>query len=363
MVNICDVTIRESEQLPGRSYTLEQKIDAGRELDSLGVPLIQAGFPVIGETEQQAVRTLAETLNADVVAIARAMQQDVDAALAANADIIEIFAPLSELHLTSTIGTDRHTMYDRLRDTVDYATSGGATVHLTIMDAFRTDPKHLESALSRFSDVDCMGLADTVGASPPHVVGEFLDSLIERRDSSTPLGVHFHDDLGVATANALVAAQKDIDRIDVSVASFGERAGNPSLEEVVVLCDQLESATLDLRTEELIPTCKRVLAVLEESVSKRKAILGADVFEHESGLHTAAMLKDPSTFEPFDPSMYGGHRSLVFGVGTGSSAARELFAKVGHEPTDDDLRALLTKLSQEGPVDLATALEIARTIE
>lgn len=363
MVDICDVTIRESEQLPGRSYTFEQKIDAGRELDSLGIPLIQAGFPTIGDTEKQAVRTLSETLNADVVAIARAMQRDVDAALEANADVIEIFGPVSDRHLASTIGTNRETMIERLRTAVDRATAGGADVHLTIMDAFRTEFEHLRMVVNQFDDVQCLGLADTVGASPPHIVGEVLDKLLAEGVSSAQLGVHFHDDLGVATANALVAAHRDVGRIDVSVASFGERAGNPSLEEVVVLCDQYESTSLDLEVNELIPTCKRALAALDESVSDRKAILGADVFEHESGLHTAAMLRDPSTFEPFDPATYGGHRSLVFGGGTGTGAAQELLSRIGSDPSEKRVESLLSVLEHEGPVDLETALELTRTIE
>lgn len=363
MVNLCDVTIRESEQLPGRSYTLEQKIDAGRALDSLSIPLIQAGFPVIGETEQQAVQILAETLSADVVAIARAKEEDVNAALAANADIVEIFAPLSDRHLTATVATSRETMLAQLRAAVDRATASGATVHLTIMDAFRTDLEHLQMAYDRFDDVDCLGLADTVGASPPHVVEALLDTLMAEGADPTRLGVHFHDDLGVATANALVAAQRDIGRIDVSVASFGERAGNPSLEEIVVLCDQDDSTTLDLQANALIPTCQRVLSTLKESVDDRKAILGKDVFEHESGLHTAAMLRDPSTFEPFDPATYGADRSLVFGAGTGTGAARELFAQTGRNPTDERIHALLSKLDREGPVDLETALELARSLD
>lgn len=363
MVDICDVTIRESEQLPGRSYTLEQKTDAGRELDALGVPFVQAGFPVIGETEQRAVSTLSETLEADVVAIARAVERDVDAALAANADVIEVFGPISDRHLASTIGTDRATMLERLRSAIDRADTGGADVHLTIMDAFRTDIKHLRTALEQFNDVDCIGLADTVGVSPPHAVDDLLSQLLGRDVDPARLGVHFHDDLGVATANALVAADHGVGRIDASVASFGERAGNPSLEEVAILCDQHGQADLDLQVDELIPTCKRVLDILDESVSDRKAILGSDVFEHESGLHTAAMLRDPSTFEPFDPALYGGHRSLIFGAGTGTGAARTLLSEIGRDPSEKRVQSLLSTLEREGPADLETALSLARTIE
>lgn len=363
MTALCDVTIRESEQLPGRSYTLEEKIEAGCALDNLGVPFVQAGFPTIGETEQRAVSELAATLDADVVAIARAMNRDVDAALAANAAIVEVFAPLSDRHLKTTIGTDRETMFDRLRQAIDRTVDGGATVHLTLMDAFRTDLKHLTTAANRFDDVRYLNLADTVGTMAPHAVDEVLEDLIETGIDPARLGVHLHDDLGVATANAITAVRRGVGRIDASVASLGERAGNPSLEEVAILCDQYEYGDLGLRTENLIPECKSVLEALGEPIDDRKAVLGADVFEHESGLHTAAMLRDPSTFEPFDPATYGGNRTLIFGQGSGTGAARSLLSEVETTPNDDRIQSLLSALEREGPVDLETALKLARDIE
>lgn len=363
MTDICDVTIRESEQLSGRSYTLEEKIDAGHALDDLGVPLVQAGFPVIGETEKRAVDELAEALDADVVAIARAMERDVEAALDANADVIEVFAPLSDRHLEVTIGTDRETMVERLQEAVEQAKSGGATVHVTLMDAFRTDLDHLVTAINRFDNVRYLNLADTVGAMAPHAVDELLTELSNTGIDLTRLGVHLHDDLGVATANAITAVQRDVGRIDVSVASLGERAGNPSLEEVAILCDRYEYGDLNLHIKDLIPACEEVLSALGETVDDRKAVLGADVFEHESGLHTAAMLRDPSTFEPFDPSIYGGQRSLIFGQGSGAGAARSLLAEVGTDPSEDQVQSLLSALKQNGPVDLEDALDLAREVE
>lgn len=363
MTTICDVTIRESEQLPGRSYPLEAKLEAGRALDALGVPYVQAGFPIVDETERRAVGELAATLDADVVAIARAVERDVDAALEAGADVVEVFGPLSDRHLRATVETDRETMLERLRTAVDRAAAGGAEVHLTIMDAFRTDESHLLTAHERFGDVRYLGLADTVGATPPPLVDERLGALEAADIDPNRLGVHFHDDLGVATANAAVAADRGVGRIDTSVASFGERAGNPSLEEVAILCDRYGYADLGLTSERLIPTCEAVLDALGESVDDRKAVLGADVFEHESGLHTAAMLRDPSTFEPFDPSRYGGRRTLLFGSGTGTGAARQLLEDADREPTDERVRRLLSTLERDGPMTLEEALALARDVE
>ncbi|THE64903.1 citramalate synthase [Salinadaptatus halalkaliphilus] len=360
MTDLCDVTIRESEQLPGRSYDLEAKREAGRALDDLGVAFVQVGFPITGKTDRRAVATLADELEADIVAIARTLDRDVDAAIESGADVIEVFAPLSTRHLETTLDTDRETAFDRMRRAVDRAAASGATVHLSIMDAFRTADEHVDRAIDRFEDVAVVTLADTVGAMAPLALEQRLGALVDSGVDPDRLGVHLHDDLGVATANALVAARHDVGRLDVSVASLGERAGNPALEEVAIHCDREGYAELGLETAELVPRCEDVLAALEEPVDERKAVLGRDVFEHESGLHTAAMLRDPSTFEPFDPETYGGERSLVFGAGSGSGAARALLEAAGVEATDARVETILSALEREGPVDLEGALELAR---
>lgn len=360
-MDLCDVTLREGDQLPGRSYSVDQKLDAARVLDDLGLPYVQAGFPATGEKDREVTRTLAGSLAASVVAIARAVPRDVEAALAAEADVIEVFAPLSDLQLEHVLDTSREAMFDAMQTAVESAADGGATVHLCIVDAFRTEQRHLVSAIERFDAVEVVNLADTVGIRTPASVRSSLEELCDH-PAVTPsdLAVHFHDDLGVGTANVMAAYELGIGKADVSVAAYGERAGNASLEEVVAIADLEYGDTMGIDRSELIPSCHAVLETLDEAVDPRKALLGELVTEHESGLHTAAMLDEPSVFEPFDPARFGGHRRLVFGEGTGRSAARKLLERAGVEADEETVKAMLARLAEQGPMDTDEAVALAQ---
>lgn len=356
-MDLCDVTLREGDQMPGRDYSVDQKVAAGEALDRLGVAFLQAGFPITGETDRETVSVLADRTDADVVALARATPGDVDAALEADADVVEVMAPLSDVQLEHALGTSRGDVFSMLEEAVDRAQEGGATAHVTLVDAFRTDVAHLVDAFERFPDVPHVNLADTVGARSPRSVRCLLEELGDTVDRSR-VGVHFHDDMGVATANVLASYDAGVGKADVSVASLGERAGNPALEEVVVAgtTDLDESFGLDLT--EVIPTCNEVLDALEESVEPRKAVLGREVTEHESGIHTAAMLDEPATFEPFAPADFGGNRRLLFGAGTGRTGARKLLERAGVSPTDDRVTTLLDALAERGPLETEEAIAL-----
>ncbi|WP_254545238.1 LeuA family protein [Halomarina pelagica] len=356
---LADVTLREGDQMPGRDYGEGAKVRAGRALDRLGVDAIQAGFPVTGEKDVRVIERLAAECEADVVALARAVPGDVDAALDAEADVIEVFGPVSDLQLEYALGTSRESMLEKFDAALDRVRDGGATPHLTLVDAFRTEREHLLDAFDRYADVPMITLADTVGARTPASLRGDLDALAERVDLSRA-GVHLHDDLGCATANALAAHEAGVGKADVSVASLGERAGNPALEEVVVAGVVEYGKSFGVAAAELVPACREVLDALGESVPPRKAILGSEVTEHESGIHTAAMLREPRAFEPFDPGDFGGERRLVFGGGTGRSGARQLLERAGAPTDDGTVAAYLDRLAAEGPLDTREALELAR---
>ena len=354
-MQLCDVTLREADQMPGRSYTVDQKVVAGRELDRLGLSYIQAGFPITGATDREVIRRLASTTDAAVVGLARALPGDVDAALDAGADVVEVMAGFSDYQLEHVLGTSPSGMREKLRGAMERAEDGGVEVHVTLVDAFRTDVDRLVEVFEYVEHVDLVNLADTVGVRTPTEVQGFLDEL----SSSVPLdrvGVHFHDDLGVATANALVAIDAGVAKVDASVAALGERAGNPALEEVIVGCSLRYGTLATSGADEVIPVCRAVLDVLGEPVQPRKAILGEEVSTHESGLHTAAMMDEPGVFEPFDPGRFGGERRLVFGEGTGRSAARKLLGRAGIEPTEDLVNDALDLLASNGPLSLGEAV-------
>jgi isopropylmalate/homocitrate/citramalate synthase len=354
-----DVTLREGDQMPGREYTANQKIECAHALDDLGVRFVQAAFPATGEKDQSVVADLAGTTDADIVALARATESDIDAAIDSGADVVEMFVPASDRHLKHLLGKSREEMLTMLGDTVDYILDRGGTPHVTLSDAFRADPEHLIEIFETISRVPFVNLADTVGARTPASVQTYLDEITDHIDINR-IGVHFHDDMGCATANALAAYRAGVGKADVSVASLGERAGNSALEEVVVACAVDYDDDLGVNTDELVPICRSVLDVLDEEYDERKAILGGEVAEHESGIHTAAMLSDPATLEPFDPSTFGGERRLIFGKATGSSGARKLLDRAGIDADEDTVVAFKSTLAERGPLDLDETLALAK---
>jgi len=358
-VALRDVTIREGAQMPGREYGVDDRVAAARALDRLGLDAIQAGFPAVGETDRETIRRLAEDdgVRADVVGIARATTGDIEAALDAEADVIEVFVPISDRQLDHVIGKSRIEAMEMAGEALAHARDGGAGVHLTLVDGFRTDPAHLADAVDAFPSVPTITVADTVGARTPDRVREIVAGLVERGVDGDRLGVHFHDDMGVAVANTLAAVGAGAATADVSVASLGERAGNAALERVVVAdaVDGTDDCADAVDRTELVPACEAALDALGESVDPRTPVLGTDVTTHESGIHTAAMLRDPGTFEPFDPADFGGERRLVFGAGSGRGSARALLERAGVEPTEDRVARLLDLLAEKGPMDAAAA--------
>lgn len=355
---LTDVTLREGDQMPGRDFTVAEKIECARALDNLGVPYVQSGFPVTGEKDQKVVSELVGTTDADIVALARALEGDIDIALDAGADVVEIFVSASDKHLKHLLGTSREEMLSMLGEAVDYIHNHGRPAHVTLADAFRTDHDQLVEIIKTVSDVAFVSLADSVGARTPATVQQYLDRLDGHIDFDR-LGVHFHDDMGCATANALTAYHAGVGKADVSIAGLGERAGNSALEEVAVACTVDHDDDLGLDSSELVPTCRGMLDTLGEEYSKRKAVLGAETAEHESGIHTAAMLSDPATLEPFDPGLFGGQRRLVFGKPTGERSARHLLQRAGTDPDAETVTTYLDTLASEGPLDLNEALALA----
>lgn len=358
-MHLSDVTLREGDQLPGREFTAEQKVDCARELDGLGLEFVQPGFPATGEKDRRVLSELAGTTDARIVGLARALAGDVDAVVDTGADVVELFVSVSDRHLERLLGTSREEMHEMLAGAVEHARDRGATVHVTLADAFRTDPEKVLAAEAAIPTVECLTLADTVGARTPRSVREYLAALDGRVDLGR-VGVHFHDDLDCATANVLAAADAGVGKADVSVAGLGERAGNSPLESVVVAAGVDDDVEFGVDESKLVPTCRGVLETLGEGWDDRRAVLGETVSEHESAIHTTAMLSDPATMEAYDPERFGGERRLVFGAATGTSGARKLLDRAGVDATDDAVAAYTDALAERGPLDLDAALDLAR---
>ena len=358
-MEITDVTIREACQMPDRTYSVSQRVRAGQLLDSLNLGAIQAGFPIVSEADRETVNRLAVDTDTPVVALARAVDRDVTAAIDENADIVEVFIPVSGQQLTHVADTTLDAVLESVESAIDRLEAAGVCMRLTAMDAFRTDPDRLMTVYALLDGRGRFGLADTVGIANPNTVQWLLDTLEGSGVAIGDLRVHFHDDLGLATANTLAAARRGVGGADVSVCSLGERAGNASLEQVAISATLDNIDSIDLKTDRLIPTCIEIMEALDEPIPDRAPVVGRASRKHETGIHTAAMLREPSTFEPYDPTIFGGERGLFFGSQTGGKAAKELLKRVGHEPTPSAISSLLDDLDERGSVDLETALDLA----
>lgn len=358
-LELTDVSVREGAQLPGRSYTVEQKIDATRAIAELEPDAIEVGFPPTGDVDQTVFRELSD-LAVPTVALCRARRADVELAADVGADVANVFIPVSECQLAHVLGESREHATSMAVEAVEAARESGLTPRVSLMDAFRTPP----AAVAEVFDILPLGdvtLADTVGAATPSHVRSVLTALSAAGIDLSSVTVHFHDDLGLATANTLVSAEVGVEAAEVSVNGIGERAGNAALEEVVA-ARVLAGAPVGINHEDLIPTARAVAETLGEPVAEAKALLGSRATTHEAGIHTAAMLTDPGTFEPFDPDRFGGDRSLIVGRGSGRRTIVALFEAVGEPATDERVEAAFERFDSEKPRSFAAAKETVRRV-
>lgn len=355
-VKIYDTTLRDGEQTPGVKFSREQKVAIARKLDELGVDSIEAGFPVISEYDEAAVKAVAsERLDADVICLCRAKQKDIDAALRAGVDGIIVFLAVSDLHLKYKLHTDLATSVAMAGDAIDYAKSHGVFVQLSAEDATRTSIGNLTALFNAAKErgADRLGIADTTGCIRPQGMRYLVEKL--RKNFDIELSAHCHDDFGLAVANSLAAYEAGIDALSLSVNGLGERCGNASLEEVVMSLYALYGVDMGYKTS--------VLKELSEMVSKysgipipiNKAIVGPNAFRHESGIHVAAVIKCPFTYESYEPQAVGQERKLTFGRHSGSEGVREKLKSMGMQVTDKELaeiiKALKTMPVDASPID------------
>lgn len=362
MTGFKDLTLREGAQVPGLEIDDDDGERVLEALSALGVERAELAFPRARPRERWFRR--AEELGIATAALARAVPGDVDAALAVDPDEVEVIAPASEIQirgaLESTPGAVRESLVEQVQRVVREGTAAGATM----MDAVRADDEFLASFARAAVDAGAkhVTLADTTGAGQPPDVRETVAAVAEAVGDDAGVAIHTHDDMGVAAANAVAGVDAGATSVDATVGGVGERAGNAPIEEVAVLLAE-RGGDPDLALGELVPACRAVHEALGLAVPPGKPVVGERAYRHESGMHTAAMLREPATYEPFDPARYGGQRRLLFGEGTGRGAVRALLASEGREPTDqavaEGLEALRGAAAEAGePLTEAEAREL-----
>ncbi len=349
-VQIFDTTLRDGEQSPGFSMNRDEKLRLARQIEELGVDVLEAGFPIASPGDLEATRAVAaEIKHCRVAALARARQDDVDAALRglepAAKPRLHLFLATSDLHLKHKLRSTREQALEQIIKMIRFGRQHCEEVEFSAEDASRTDIEYLcQVVLAAVeSGATIINLPDTVGYSTPDDYAEMFRRVRGRLGAhpNVVLSAHCHDDLGLALANSIAAIEAGVRQVECTINGIGERAGNASLEELAVALhvrqDHYGVAT-NLKLELLYPTSRMLTAITNIPVPPNKAVVGANAFAHEAGIHQDGILKNPLTYEIILPEKVGvPARKLVLGKHSGRNAFRARLGELGYETTDAEL--------------------------
>ena len=347
-VLIFDTTLRDGEQSPGCSMSVDEKVRMAAKLQELGVDILEAGFPIASEGDFAAVETIGRFFpRLRVGALARACTLDIERALTALAKAkrprLHTFIATSDIHLRFKLKKTRQQVLDEALAAVEMARKEVDDVEFSAEDATRTDPDYLAEVCRAVvaAGADTVNIPDTVGYCTPEEFGSLIAGLVAALGGKTIVSVHCHNDLGLATANSLAAIQAGARQIECTINGIGERAGNCSLEEVVMAIktrrDRLPYRT-NIVSEQIYPASQLLSQLITFGPQPNKAIVGRNAFAHEAGIHQDGFLKERTTYEIIDPRTVGVPASrLVLGKHSGRHALGDRCGHLGYPVTRDEL--------------------------
>src|SRR6201998_3719296 len=350
IVRIFDTTLRDGEQSPGFSMTVPEKVRMARQLESLGADIIESGFPIASQGDLEGTRPVCrEIRGCPGAALARARRDDIDAALeglsGAAHPRLHTFLATSDLHLQAKLRMTRDECLEAISTNVRYARERCAEVEFSAEDASRTEIGFLCEAVGRAvrAGAQTINLPDTVGYSVPEEYGAMFRAVIDYLDGADgiTLSAHCHNDLGLGVANTLAAVQAGVRQLELTINGLGERGGNAALAEGVARLTTRQ-ATLGVTTnvplDQLYAASRMLTEITGAPVAPNKAIVGANAFAHEAGIHQGGILKNPLTYEIISPEAVGvPKRQLVLGKHSGRNALRATLVDLGYQPTREEL--------------------------
>jgi 2-isopropylmalate synthase len=350
IIRIFDTTLRDGEQSPGASMNVSEKLTLAKQLAKLGIDIIEAGFAYSSPGDFEAIRSIGNEVEGPVIcSLARAREEDIKRAWEAVKDAprkrIHTFHSTSDIHLKYQFRISREEALKRSVEMVKLARSFVEDVEFSPMDATRTDIHFLCEIIEAVIDAGAstVNIPDTVGYSIPLEFGAMIKTIHDKVKNidRAVISVHCHNDLGLATANSLSAVLNGAGQIECTINGIGERAGNCSMEEVVMALRtrrDLFHADTGINTEEIMRTSRLVTKITGISVQPNKAIVGANAFAHESGIHQDGLLKEKSTYEIMRPESIGLHATkLVLGKHSGRHAFKTRLKELGYGLTDEEL--------------------------
>jgi 2-isopropylmalate synthase len=332
-VCIWDETLRDGEQSPTVYLTLDEKIHLAKLLDEIGVKMIAVGFPAVSKTVKKIVKTIVnENFNNTIIlGIARPRKEDIDECIDANLKEIVIFMPISPI-FRKTLKQKPEEQLDMIREGIHYAIENGFKVNWVSEDGTRCDFQHLSNVFKTAIEAGAerIVLGDTVGVLTPlstsHLIRRIKNEVIAPLNKKVPMGIHTHNDFGLAVANTITGVFEGCTYPHTCINGYGERAGNAALEEVATNLERIGIKTgIDLtRLPEISEVCEKYF---NQPLALNKAIVGKHAFAHESGLHIAAILAHPLTYEPINPHMVGRRRKFYLGKFSGSKSVLHALQK------------------------------------
>lgn len=350
---IFDTTLRDGEQSPGGTMTVDEKLEVADALVNLGVDIIEAGFPAASPGDFEAVKLIAERVKgATVAGLARANANDIEqcarAIESAERPRIHTFIATSDIHCKHKLRLTREEVLERVGEMVRLARSFVDDVEFSAEDATRSEWDYLVKVFTRAIEAGAttLNVPDTVGYTTPKEYADLMAYLQERVPGidDVIISVHCHNDLGMGTANTLAAISAGARQAEVTINGIGERAGNTALEEVVMALatrgDQFGGAFTNIKTERIVPTSRLVSGITGLNVQVNKAIVGENAFAHEAGIHQDGMLKERTTYEIMNPADVGWEGTkLVLGKHSGRAGFRNALNELGVKLSDEEMQA------------------------
>jgi isopropylmalate/homocitrate/citramalate synthase len=362
-IRIYDTTLRDGAQMPGVAFTPRQQLDIATALDELGLDEIEIGFAASGPRHRADMAAITRLdLRATMLSLARPLRPDIDAALETGVDGVIIFTALSDLHLRHKLRLEYQEALDQACDAAEYARGHGLFVQVSLEDGTRTAPDRLVASAKCLVDAGAgrIGLADTVGTASPATMATLVERLTG--DLDVPIAVHCHDDFGLATANTLAAVEHGARVISTTMTGIGERSGNAATEQCVLALTVLHGRATSLRLDRLLEVCQLVERCSGVPIRANSPVVGANSFRHESGIHVAAMLREPNCYEPYDPVLVGARRSYALGKTSGRAALLHLAGPIGRDLDDTTCQRVLdevkTYAEQRRTIDAELVAEI-----